>query len=168
MSTRSVVAHLSDDGLQMTATTTSGHTVVMDCTAGDSGPRPIELVLVAQAGCTGMDVASILRKKRQDFRRYDVRVIGELRDDPAPHAIERIRIVHVVEGDVEVEAVRRAIELSATKYCAVTANLASGITEIHHAFVVRTADGDEQFGEVAVTGPNERLDGIGQQEAVPV
>jgi putative redox protein len=152
MSTISVAARLVDDGLRLAATTRSGHTVVMDSADGGAGPRPIELLLIAQAGCTAMDVVSILRKKRQPFTRYQVTVIGDRRDDP-PQAFERIRIVHLVEGDVEVEAVRRAIELSATKYCSVTANLATGMAEVRHAYIVRTPDNDERYGEVAVTGP---------------
>ena len=67
---------------------------------------------------------------------------------------ERLRIVHLVEGPVEVEAVRRAIELSATRYCTVTGNLASGVAQIHPAYVVRDATGEEHYGEVVVTGPH--------------
>ncbi len=159
MTTRSVVARLGE-GLRLTAVTGSGHSLVMDSAEGDAGPRPAELLLVAQAGCTAMDVASILRKKRQTIDRYEVRVIGEQRDDPPPHVYERIRIVHRVEGDVDVSAVRRAIELSATRYCTVTGNLASGVAEIHHAYVIRTADGDEHYGEVVITGPGMPLEGV--------
>jgi hypothetical protein len=71
--------------------------------------------------------------------------------------------VHVVEGDVAIAAVRRAIELSATKYCTVTANLASGVAEIRHAYVVRDATGEEHYGEVVVTGPSESPDALGQR-----
>ena len=85
--------------------------------------------------------------------RYEVRVTGEQRDDPHPHVFEDIRIVHVVHGNVDVEAVRRAIELFATKYCAVAASLASGVATIHHAYVVRDAMGEEHHGEVVVTDP---------------
>ncbi len=90
--------------------------------------------------------------------RYEVRVTGEQRDDRHPHVFERIRIVHVVEGAVEVEALRRAIELSATRYCTVSANLASGVAEIHHGYILRDAMGVEQTGEVAVTGPGQDPD----------
>jgi len=162
MTTRTASVRLDGDGLRLVATTGSGHTIVMDDEAGDGGPRPAELLVVAQAGCTAMDVVSILRKKRQAFRRYEVRVSGEQRDDRAPHVFEGMRIVHVVEGDVEIEAVRRAIELSATRYCTVTANLASGVTEIHHAYIVRDATGEEHYGEVVVTGPGERPDALGR------
>ena len=154
MATRTASARLDGDGLRFVATTGSGFSLAVDDASGGSAPRPAEVLLVAQAGCTAIDVASILRKKRQLFTRYEVRVAGEQRDDPHPHVFERIRIVHVVEGPVEVEAVRRAIELSATRYCTVTANLASGVAQIHHAYVVRDAAGEEHYGEVVVTGPH--------------
>jgi putative redox protein len=125
----------------------------MDSAEGGAGPRPAELLLVAQAGCTAMDVVSILRKKRQAFTSYEVRVVGEQRTGPPPHVFDRIRIIHVVEGPVDAEAVRRAIELSATKYCTVTGSLAAGVAEIRHAYLLRTPDGDERYAQVAVTGP---------------
>jgi putative redox protein len=155
MATKQVTATLDGDGLRLIARTGSGHTIVMDDAEGDSGPRPAELLLVAQAGCTAMDVASILRKKRQVLTRYEVRVAGEQRADPHPHVFERIRILHVVDGVVSIDALRRAIELSATKYCTVTGNLASGVTEIRHAYLLRDG-GEEHYGEVVVTGPAAR------------
>jgi putative redox protein len=153
---RTVTAELDGEGLRLVARTGSGHTIVMDDAAGDTGARPAELLVVAQAGCTAMDVVSILRKKRQAFTRYRVRVIAEQRDDPPPHVFEQVRIVHVVDGPVEVEALRRAIELSATKYCTVTANLAAGVTVIRHTYLLHDAEGEEHYGEVAVTGPGAR------------
>jgi len=163
MSTKTVTARLEGGGLRLVAETGSGHQIVMDAAEDDTGPRPAELLMVAQAGCTAMDVVSILRKKRQRFTRYEVRVVGEQRDEPHPHVFERVRVIHVVEGDVAVEAVRRAIELSATKYCTVTGNLASGVAEIHHAYMVRDAAGEEHYGEVVVTGPAESPDALGAQ-----
>jgi putative redox protein len=153
MSTHTAIARLDGDGLRFIASTGSGHTIVMDSTQGNSGPRPAELVLVAQAGCTAMDVASILRKKRQPFTGYEVRVVADRREDPAPRVFEVIRVIHVVEGEVDPDAIHRAVELSATKYCTVTGNLASGVAEIHHAYLIRSPDGDERYQEVVVTGP---------------
>lgn len=153
MASKTVTATLEGDGLRLVARTGSGHTIVMDNAEGDTGARPAELLVVAQAGCTAMDVVSVLRKKRQPFTRYEVRVVGEQRDQPPPNVYTEMRIVHVVDGDVEVEALRRAIELSATRYCTVTANLAAGVTEIQHAFLLRRSNGEEQFGTVVVTGP---------------
>jgi len=72
-----VTVSLDGDGSRLVALTGSGHTIVMDNAEGDSGPRLAELLVVAQAGCTAMDVASILRKKRQAFTRYEVRVSAE-------------------------------------------------------------------------------------------
>lgn len=167
MSTKTVTAKLEGDGLRLVAETGSGHRLVMDTAEGDAGPRPAELLMVAQAGCTAMDVVSILRKKRQRFTRYEVRVAGEQRDEPHPHVFEEVRVIHVVEGDVDVEAVRRAIELSATRYCTVTGNLASGVAEIHHAYIVRDGAGEEHYGEVVVTGPNESPDALGARPRSP-
>jgi putative redox protein len=164
METKTASVRLEGDGLRLVGTTGSGHTVVLDTAAGDAGPRPIELVLLAQAGCTAMDVASILRKKRQPVDRYEVRVVGERRDEH-PRSFTRIRIIHVVEGAVEVEAVRRAIELSAARYCAVTGNLATGIAEIHHAYVIRDGNGEEHYAEVRVTGPGDPIDSFGHPAA---
>ena len=120
---------------------------------GDTGPRPAELVPMALAACTAMDVISILRKKRQEVTRYEVQAEG-VQMDGHPNAFTRVDVVHVIDGpSLDVEAVRRAIELSATKYCSVGATLSSGITEIHHAYRVRGADGVEQAAEVLVLGP---------------
>jgi putative redox protein len=153
MATKTVTATLEGDGLRLVARTGSGHTIVMDNGEGDTGARPAELLVVAQAGRTAMDVVSVLRKKRQAFTHYEVRVVGIQRDAPPPNVFTEMRIVHVVDGDVDIEALRRAIELSATKYCTVTANLASGVTEIQHAFLLRDSSGEEHYGTVLVTGP---------------
>ncbi len=106
------------------AATGSGHDVVMDNAGGNTGPRPTELVLAAIAGCTAMDVVDILAKKRQVVDRYSVEVNGTQREK-APNVFTDITVLHVVEGDVETEAVRRSIELSATKYCTVSAQFAA-------------------------------------------
>lgn len=144
---------LYDGGMRFVARTGSGHELVLDDSSGDAGARPVELLLVAQAGCTGMDVISILRKKRQPVEGYEIRASG-IQEDEHPNAFTRIDIVHVVTGGgVEVAAVRRAIELSATKYCSVGSTLASGLTEIHHRYVVRGPEGPEEGGEVLVIGP---------------
>jgi putative redox protein len=149
------IASVTLDGsnLRFVARTGSGHSIVLDDGRGDTGPRPAELIPVALAACTAMDVISILRKKRQEVTRYEVRANG-VQDDGHPNAFTRIDVVHVVDGPaVDTEALRRAIELSAAKYCSVGATLSSGITEIHHAYLVRDAEGAEQTVEVLVLGP---------------
>lgn len=153
MTTKTATVTLDGNHLRFVGRTGSGHRVALDDSAGDSGPSPSELIPLALAGCTAMDVISILRKKRQGIARYEVRASGMQRDE-APAIFTRIDVVHEVEGpDVDVEAVRRAIELSATRYCSVGSTLASGVTEIHHAYVVVDGNGERQTGEVVVLGP---------------
>ena len=130
-----------DGGMRFVARTGSGFEIVMDNATGNSGPRPIELLAVAIGGCTAMDVASILEKKRQRVARYALRVEAEQRE-AHPHAFRLVTVTHEVEGPaVDVEAVRRAIELSATMYCSVSTGLASGYAELHHRYVVISPEG---------------------------
>lgn len=153
MAVKTATVALDGTNLRFVAQAGSGHTIVLDDGRGDTGPRPAELIPMALAGCTAMDVISILRKKRQEITRYEVRAEGVQMDDH-PNAFTRIDVLHVVEGpSLDVDAVRRAIELSATKYCSVGATLSSGITEIRHAYLVRDGNGSEQTAEVLVLGP---------------
>ena len=109
--------------------------------SGRSGPEaasPVEVVLAALAGCTGLDVISILRKKRQDVTSYEVAVEGE-RCTEHPRVYTRIEIVHHLRGrDLSEVAVAEAIRLSDTKYCSVHAMLAAG-TEITSRFEILPA-----------------------------
>ncbi len=153
MAVKTATVTLDGPNLRFVARSGSGHSIVMDDGRGDTGPRPADLIPIAIAGCTAMDVISILRKKRQEVTLYEVRAEG-VQMDGHPNAFTRIDVLHVVEGPaIDVDAVRRAIELSATKYCSVGATLASGITEIHHAYLVRDGAGSEQTAEVLVLGP---------------
>jgi putative redox protein len=87
------------------------------------GLSPMELILVGLAGCTGMDVISILLKKRQPVQGFEVKVSGERASDH-PKVYTEIEVEYVVQGKgVEREAVERAVELSETKYCSVSAML---------------------------------------------
>jgi putative redox protein len=153
VATKTASVTLDGDGLRFVGKVGSGHEIVLDNTEGDAGARPAELVPLALAGCTAMDVISILRKKRQAVTRYDVQAAG-VQSDEHPNEFRRIDVVHVVEGDVEVAALERAIELSATRYCSVGSTLATGVTEIHHAYRLRTAAGVESMGDVLVMGPH--------------
>ena len=155
MPLKTAIVTLDGDGLRFNASVGSGHSIVLDSLEGDAGMRPSELLPVALAGCTGMDVISILRKKRQDIRGYRIEV-GGTQMDAHPNAFTRMDVTHVVEGtDLDVDAVRRAIELSATKYCSVGATLASGIAEIHHGYrVIDVVTSVEQSGDVLVEGPH--------------
>jgi putative redox protein len=102
----------------------AGHGVVMDAPADSggegTGARPVELLLYALGGCTGMDVVTVLEKKRLDVRGMEVVVTGRQRTDDFPHYYEAVDVRYVVTGvGVPDEAVARAIELSQAKYCSV-------------------------------------------------
>jgi putative redox protein len=116
-----------------------------------TAPGPKEIVLAALAGCTSMDVASILRKKRQAATRYEVAVSGESADEH-PRVFVTITVEHRVSGEVEPEALRRSIELSATRYCPVNAMLSALVT-IEHWYRLNDADDSGASVLVAVTGP---------------
>ena len=149
---------LDGEGLRFVGSVGSGHQIILDDGAGDTGARPAELIPIALAGCTAMDVISILRKKRQDVRGYSVESVG-VQMDGHPNAFTRIDVTHIVTGvGLDAVAVARAIELSATKYCSVGSTLASGITEIHHGYrVVDAETGAETADEVLVEGPGNEI-----------
>jgi putative redox protein len=159
MATKTAIVTLADDDMRFDAVVGSGHTIVFDDGRNDAGSRPAELLGAALAACTAMDVISILRKKRQTVTHYEVRVSGHQREE-RPHAFSSFEVVHVVDGKgVDPEAVRRSIELSATKYCSVGSTLATGALEIRHSYLLRDEDGTERTGEVCVIGPNASPDG---------
>jgi putative redox protein len=128
---------------------------------------PVETVMAALAACSAMDVISILEKKRQVLTSYVIEVEGDQRDE-YPQVYTKIEVVHVLEGTVLLEsAVRRAIELSALKYCPVSAMISAGATEVHHGYRMRCTglEPKEAEGEVVVTGPYRRPEVIGRRAA---
>jgi len=105
----------------------SGHELTLDAATEAGGEnrgfRPMELLILGLAGCTGMDVISILRKMRQDVTGYEVRVTGE-RATEHPKVFTHIVVEHVVTGrGLSPQSVARAVELSATRYCSASAML---------------------------------------------
>jgi putative redox protein len=113
--------------LAFEAETESGHRFLMDAKpqvgGEDKGPRPMEVLLVSLAGCTGMDVASILAKKRVNLESFDVKVDAEQAPE-FPKYFTRINVEFNFRGhDVKEEDVKRAIDLSKDKYCSVSVML---------------------------------------------
>jgi len=107
---------------QFVAETGSGHHLILDDTAGATGPKPIELVAVGLAGCTAFDVVTILRQKyHQKITGYEVRVESEQAERP-PQVFTAVRVHHVLTGlAIDPAAVEEAIRLSEEKYCSVGA-----------------------------------------------
>lgn len=129
------------DGMQFVGETGTGHAFVMDAAPGvgghNTGCRPMELLLVGLGGCTGMDVVSILRKKKLNVSHVQMNVKGKwVEGESYPKYFEEIEVEYVVTGkDISEDAVKRAIELSETKYCSVAASL-RGVSKITTSFRV--------------------------------
>ncbi|HIE39232.1 MAG TPA: osmotically inducible protein OsmC [Anaerolineales bacterium] len=115
-------------GLRLVGEASSGPAIVLDHVlpgeeGRETGPRPMELLLLGLAGCTAMDVVSILQKKRQPFTGLEVRVTAE-RAEEHPKVYTQIHLEFVVKGEgVDPRAVERSIDLSQTKYCSASAML---------------------------------------------
>jgi putative redox protein len=109
------------DEYRFNAAATSGHSILVD---GDkkTGNSPMELVLIGLCGCTGYDVASILRKKREAFTSLEVRAQAERAASP-PSVYTEIKLIYRVGGNVSHKAVEDAVRLSEEKYCSVSAML---------------------------------------------
>lgn len=112
--------------MQFSITDHLGRTVFTDTDpehgGESSGILPKELMLMGLASCTGMDVISILRKKHQPVKTFEVAVRGQSREEP-PKYYDQVWIEYVVHGDVDETALERAIDLSVEKYCAVYATM---------------------------------------------
>ena len=110
-------------GLQFVGEASSGHAIVMDSDPANSGLRPMELLLLGIGGCSGMDVVSILKKKKQDVTGFEINVKGEKAED-YPKKFTEINLEFIVRGrNISEDAVKKAIDLSMNKYCSVKATL---------------------------------------------
>ena len=143
-------------GMRVEATAGSGFSIVMDADEADlpaTAATPREALLAALAGCTAMDVASILRKKRQQASSYRISAVAETRQDVHPHIFTKVVIEHQVGGRVEAEALRRSIELSATRYCPLIAMLSATVSIEHRYRLAEDGAAEERTALVLVTGP---------------
>jgi len=111
--------------------TPSGHEIKMDAAeeigGQNSGARPMELLLNAVAGCTGIDIISILKKMRLEPSSFHMEIRGERAEDH-PRKFTKIHIHYALEGDLPEDKVVRAIQLSKDKYCSVSHSLNATIT----------------------------------------
>ena len=125
-------------------TTPSGHAQVIETDSSrSSAATPMELLLVALGSCTGVDVISILKKKRQQVSDYRIEVSGVRRDEH-PRSYMRLEVRHIVRGhQLSAEAVASAIELSETKYCSVAATL-RGSAEIVSSYEIIEDETDQE------------------------
>ena len=111
----------------------------LDAEEGENGLSPMGMVLTGLAGCTAMDVVSILQKKRQNLTFFEVEVEG-IQAKEHPRVYTEVSIVYRFGGeDLSTAAIERAIELSITKYCPVNAML-KDIAEISHRYEIVDAE----------------------------
>jgi len=110
-------------GQQFVALSPSGHALAMDSDRqSNTGPGPMELLLMALGACTATDIVIILEKKRQELESLEVICSGERAADP-PQVWTKLEILFRLRGKLEESSVQRAIQLSEEKYCSVSATL---------------------------------------------
>lgn len=129
-------------GITLAGKSDSNHWVMMDGApslgGSGAGAGPKELILLGLGGCTASDVISILGKKRSPVAGFEIRISAEVSDEH-PRVYTRIHLEYVVTGDgVRRQDVERAVELSMTKYCAVTAMLSKAVP-IDHSITILPA-----------------------------
>jgi len=120
--THALVQYSGDD--YFVAIPPSGHAIPLDINSERSNASgPLELLLVALGGCTGADVITILKKKREQVTDYRVEVRGERREEH-PRSFRKMEVRHIIRGrGISADSVAKAIELSVNKYCSVAATL---------------------------------------------
>lgn len=132
---KAFVTQVNKNGITFAGHADSKHWVMMDGQESfggkDAAIRPKELLLLAIAGCTGSDVASILAKKRIALEGFDMEISAEETEEH-PKVFASLHVEYVFRGKgIEPKDVERAIELSLTKYCGVTAMFEKAMTVTH-------------------------------------
>ena len=109
------------------ATDENGHTIKMDSSPESGGlnygVRPMQTLLMALAGCSAIDVISILKKQRQDVVDYKMTVSGEREKGKEPSLWQSVNVAFHLYGDIDPDKASRAVDLSINKYCSVAATL---------------------------------------------
>lgn len=130
--------------LQFVVETGRGHKLIIDDMVGQTGPKPIELMAAALAGCTAFDVATILHnKKHQQVTAYEVSVEADQKQPP-PQVFTNVRIHHVITGNaIDPQAVEEAIHLSESKYCSVGAMVRQSGAQITTTYSIHPVEAGE-------------------------
>jgi putative redox protein len=139
---RAAVHHAGAD--LYVAISPSGHAITLETDGKrNAAPTPVELLLMALGGCTGSDVISIMRKKRERITSYRVDVRGRRREDE-PRSFKCIEVKHIVRGhNISEKSLVQAIELSESKYCSVAAALRP-TAEIVFSYEIIEEDGSSK------------------------
>ncbi|HNR47256.1 MAG TPA: OsmC family protein [Anaerolineaceae bacterium] len=122
-------------GKQFVGTDSTQHSVVISTPDEGVGMKPSELLLVALASCTAVDVVEILHKKRLTLESLEIQASAEQDSEP-PWAFRKIQVHYVLHGSGLTDtAVSQAIQLSEEKYCSVAATV-RGVAEVHTSFEI--------------------------------
>ena len=121
--------------------TPSGHAQAIETDSARAGAAtPMELLLIALGSCTGIDVISILKKKRQQVTDYRIEVSGQRRTKH-PRAYTRMQVRHILRGrNLSKKAVAQAVELSEAKYCSVAATLRPTVEIVSSFEIIEETD----------------------------
>ncbi|MFZ0543827.1 MAG: OsmC family protein [Candidatus Promineifilaceae bacterium] len=134
--TKSAKIAWTGEELNFAGTLDSGFPVSMKGTADEEGGSPMSVLLSGVAGCTAMDVLSIVQKKRQQVDRFEVEIVGQ-RAETHPMVYTEVDITYIFYGNVTPAAAERAIELSQTKYCSASVIFARAGVEIRTHYEIR-------------------------------
>jgi len=122
----------------------NGHTVKMDSSPESGGEnfgvRPMQMLLMGLAGCSAIDVIAILKKQRQEVKKYKMVVNGDREAGKEPSLWKDVSIEFHLYGDIDPDKANRAVELSVNKYCSVAATLEKAGAEIKTQVFVHPAE----------------------------
>lgn len=120
-------AALTDPDFGFDISDANGHSMRIDIPVdqggGGTGFRPMQTILAALCGCSGVDIVSILKKQRQDLRGLEILVDGEREKGKEPSLWETLHVTFLISGEVEPGKAWRAADLSINKYCSVAETL---------------------------------------------
>lgn len=132
---KATVTWLKNEVINFEATTETGNKVIMD-SAQQLGAKPMELILMGLGGCASYDVVSILQKSRQNVADVQCELTAN-RADSIPAVFTDIHLHFIVKGtDIKEAQVKKAVELSAEKYCSASRMLENGGVKITHDYQI--------------------------------
>jgi putative redox protein len=136
-----IIINRVNQAVHLKAVNESGQSIDMDGSPGiggeELGMRPMEVLLSSLAGCSSMDVLSILKKMREDIQDYQVEITGERNPDEVPSIFKKIHVHFILKGDLNTKNVEKAVSLSMEKYCSVSKMLEKS-AEITHSFEIQS------------------------------
>jgi putative redox protein len=126
------------EGLEFQGQTGNGYSFAMRSPSSTEGGSPMEFLLAGVAGCTGMDVISVLHKKRQEVHGLEVKVEGT-QAGGTPNVFTAATITYIIQGkEIDPAAVEHAIELSKTKYCSASIMFERAGVEVTTAYLIES------------------------------